>query len=135
MKTIKQVADELGVSKDKVKYQVGKLPDIHRVKVGNITYLTDDGLLRILELMAGSLPRNSPGKLPGEENELYKILKDELAAKNALIAEQQQTIRELTDSLKAAQALHAGTIQKQLSDGRGFLSWFRSKKKEEEQHN
>lgn len=42
-KTIKQIADELGVSKDRVKYLVKKLPSEWVEKRGNITYIKDDG--------------------------------------------------------------------------------------------
>jgi len=92
MKTIKQLADELGFSKDKVKYQVGKLPENYLVKVGKVTHLTDDGILKIKEILLGKSTGNLPGKnqevthfLPGEDNELYKILKAELASKNEQI--------------------------------------------------
>jgi len=93
MKTIKQVADELGVSKDKVKYQVGKLSSDYLVKTGQVTYLTDDAVLKVREVMLGKISKKSPSKnqeilhfLPGEENELYKILKAELASKNEQIS-------------------------------------------------
>jgi len=92
MKTIKQLADEIGVSKDKVKYQVGKLPENYLVKVGKITHITNDGMLKIKETLLGKNEGNSPGKnreithfSPSEENELYKILKAELSFKNELI--------------------------------------------------
>jgi hypothetical protein len=56
---------------------------------------------------------------------MISMLQGELDAKNKLIDEQQQTINKLTDSLaaaqqtaQAAQALHAGTMQKQLSGSR-----------------
>lgn len=42
-KTIKQIADELGVSKDRVKYLVKKLPSEWVGKRGNITYINDEG--------------------------------------------------------------------------------------------
>ena len=59
-----------------------------------------------------------------------ELLKAELAAKNSQILAQQETISKLTTALEnataglnAAQALHAATIQKQLTDGRqGFWS-------------
>jgi len=92
MKTIKQLADEIGVSKDKVKYQVGKLPENYLVKVGKITHITDDGILKIKEILLGKSEGNLPSKnqeithfLLGENNELYKTLKAELASKNEQI--------------------------------------------------
>jgi len=163
MKTIKQIADELGVSKDKVKYQVRKLPDNCLVKVGNIIYLTDDGCLKTKEIMQDKNMKDSPGNYPvitrnslEEENELYIILKAELELKNKQIETLQadlaservhnrEQIEKLTAALvtaqqsaHAAQALHAGTMQKHLiSDetvdaekpkSNGFLSRFFSKK-------
>jgi len=93
MKTIKQLADELGVSKDKVKYQVGKLPSSYLVKVGNITHLTNEGILKIKEILLGKdmgkLLGNYSDKTgefyPQEEKELYQILKQELQSKNEQI--------------------------------------------------
>ena len=92
MKTIKQLADEIGESKDKVKYQVGKLPSNYLVKVGKVTHLTDEGIAKIKEIMMGKKAGNQLGKnretthfLPSEENQLYKILNAELEAKNKLI--------------------------------------------------
>ena len=54
MRTIKQIADEIGVSKDKVKYQVRKLPSYCLVKEGNITHVTDDGVAIVKGLLLGN---------------------------------------------------------------------------------
>jgi DNA-binding Lrp family transcriptional regulator len=53
MKTIRQIADEIGVSKDKVRYQVRKLPSHCIDKVGNITYITDGGMAILQGLLLG----------------------------------------------------------------------------------
>ncbi len=50
MKTIKQVADELGIKKDKVKYQVGKLPSNLLVKKGNTLYIKNNGIKRLYDI-------------------------------------------------------------------------------------
>ncbi len=50
MKTIKQIADELGIKKDKVKYQVGKLPSNLLVKKGNTLYIKNNGIKRLYEI-------------------------------------------------------------------------------------
>jgi len=99
VKTIRQIADEIGESKDKVKYQVGKLPSNYLVKVGKITHVTDDGIAKIKEIMVGKGVGNSLGKnreithfLPSEENQLYKILNTELEAKNKLIIALQEEL-------------------------------------------
>ena len=57
MKTIKQVADELGVSKEKVRYRVRNLPSECVEKRGKITYLTDGGAAIIQGFLTGE-PRN-----------------------------------------------------------------------------
>jgi DNA-binding Lrp family transcriptional regulator len=148
MKTIKQIADEIGMSKDRVKYQVRKLSSEHIQKKDNITYVNDSGVLRLYELLGkktgnfmGDLPIKS-GKLPTDlptENPLYEMLRNELEVKNKLIedmradhssaleslynelaAERQhnrEQIADLTAALVSAQALHAGTIQQQLTGG------------------
>ncbi len=50
MKTIKQIADELGIKKDKVKYQVGKLPSNLLVKKGNTLYIKNNGIKRLYDI-------------------------------------------------------------------------------------
>ena len=75
--TIKELADELGVSKDKVKYQVRKLPSDYLVKKNNITYLTDTGIWHVKTLLgkkSGELPRELPSKLPTEEEKKIREL-------------------------------------------------------------
>lgn len=72
--TIKQLADQLGVSKDKIKYQVRKLPSEYFFAVGNITHLTQEGIELISENIERTemftrvktdLPSGESGKLPG----------------------------------------------------------------------
>lgn len=60
MKTLKQIADELGVSKDKVKYRVRNLPSNCIVKQGNITYITDAGIPILSGLLLGNAVNFSP---------------------------------------------------------------------------
>jgi len=134
MKTIKQIADEIGASKQAVQKRVAReplctslYPYLH-TKDGT-KYIDEAGekiikkafnktvsaSMSIDESIDASIDK-SDGK-----NELYKILKTELESKNAQIAEQQRTINKLMDRLadaqqsgQAAQILHAGTIQKHL---------------------
>jgi DNA-binding transcriptional regulator LsrR (DeoR family) len=124
MKTIKQLADELGVSKDKVKYQVGKLPGNYMVKIGNITHLTDDGSALLRDLLVGKSAGNTQEKGGEITRQLVEMLQHELNSKNTLITEQQQTIVGLLARLEdaqrsgmAAQALLGGTMQARLVDG------------------
>lgn len=79
--TIKELADELGVSKDKVKYQVRKLPSYYLVKKGNITYLTEQGIWHIKNLMGkktGNFPSSLPTELPTQEGEKIKALESRI---------------------------------------------------------
>lgn len=139
-KTIKQIADELGVSKQTVyKRYKGKL---HTV-VAPYVY-TEQGVLYVLEqgetLIKSDFSEDdrSNGAYTGAHTEhsngapenqaLYAILKEELAAKNAQIEklqadleEERKHSREMSDKLAQladqAQKLHAGTIQQQLPEG------------------
>lgn len=52
-KTIKELADELGLSKDKVKYQTRKLPSGLTTKKNGVTYLTKDAISIIKSNLVG----------------------------------------------------------------------------------
>lgn len=61
-KTIKQVADELGVSKDKIKYQVGKLPSNYLDKLpSGIITINADGI-RVISEHLGKITHLLPRK-------------------------------------------------------------------------
>lgn len=142
MKTIKQIADEIGVSKQAVFYRIKKPPLSDSLQ----PFITiDEGVVKVsldgetFIKQAFRFDRKEPAshvKEPLTET-LIDMLKLELEAKNRQIeakdvhiSEQQSIIKdltsiistkdnqilELTQSLNAAQALHAGTIQKQLTD-------------------
>ena len=140
-KTIKQVADELGVSKDRVKYLVKKLPSEWVNKRGKITYLNSEGTQHIYALL-GKNRVNSPvevGKSGDDSPPLSPVievlqatintLQEQLNVKDEQIRGQQAQIEQLTKALQqqtaaaenttaaltAAQALHAGTIQERLT--------------------
>ena len=135
MKTIKQIADELGISKDKVKYQVGKLPREMVVKSKEITYLTDKGIQTVTDILVGKTTGELPSKLPGEfptkNNEpiitlLEKnlnILQEQLKEKDKQLDNKDKQIEELNSRLSEtmsilnnSQLLHGGTIQQQLTN-------------------
>lgn len=65
--TIKEVTDELGISKDKVKYQVRKLT----VKKSGVTYLDNKALSIIKDNLQGSViqieNKNSPSDFLWEQ--------------------------------------------------------------------
>lgn len=124
MNTIKQIADDLGVSKQAVRRYVNKLPptevstDEHRAIVISVA-----GTRIIKEAINKHTTNVTTNKVVTVDT-IVTILQNELDEKNTLIKAQQQTISELTTalenttaSLHAAQALHAGTIQKQLTEG------------------
>ncbi|MGM0123072.1 hypothetical protein IGI37_000438 [Enterococcus sp. AZ194] len=101
--TIKELADELGVSKDKVKYRVRKLPSEFTYKEGNVTYLTKTAVSKIKSEFGGEsaekVPSESPGNLPNEypaENTDY--LKE-------IIGKKDEQIHQLQEMLKTQQKL------------------------------
>ena len=126
-KTIKQLADELGVSKTAIrKYMTEDFRAAHTAIIaGNIIEISDDGC----ELIAVSLrkPQKSTENNVSEAQETQDLrseiafLREQLTAKDEQLAAKDRQIETLTSalenttaSLKTAQALHAGTIQQQL---------------------
>lgn len=132
MKTIKEIADALGVDKQRVYRYIKKhrISEAHQ-EAGVMWY---DEVAETLIIQHFS-EIGAQGEAHHEAHQtvspdavidtVIAMLQAELDAKNRLISTQQQNISELTAalenttaSLHAAQALHAGTMQKQLSDGR-----------------
>jgi len=120
MKTIKELADELGITKDKVKYQVGKLPGEYLVKKGNITYLKKSAETRLREVLVGNLPREKSGNF-GEFSHLITHLEDE----NNFLRQQLQRTTEMLDQ---EQKLHAMSQQKVLMLETKKKGFFRKRK-------
>lgn len=123
MKTIKQLADELGINKDKVKYQVGKLPGEYLVKKGNITYLKKAAETRIREIFVGNLPKEKLGK-----NEEFTHLITHLEDENKFLRQQ---LERTTEMLDQEQKLHAMSQQKVLmleASKKGIFKRFSLKK-------
>ena len=140
MKTIRQIADEIGVSKQAVyKRYKGKLytacaPYAHTVQ--GVLYLSEQAETLIKQdflqndCSNGAHPERSIGAVPEQSQEAGMVavlqatidtLQGQLEVKDRQIEQQAQTITRLTDALAAAQqtaaaaqALHAGTIQQQL---------------------
>ena len=123
MKTIKQIADELGLDKQKVYRYVRKnhISDAHQK--GNVMYCDDVvETLIIQHFVNNKLHQKSHHEVHQTTSSdavidvVIAMLKTELDAKNKLIEEQQQTINKLTDTLASAQRttqaeqlLHADT--------------------------
>jgi len=136
MKTIRQMADELGVSKQAISKRLSQLPPtIATTNERGVKLINTKGeeLLRksiqpTKTRLATTLPPTD-NQLPptiSENTEFYAIFKAELDAKNKLIDEQQQTINRLTialenttTSVQTAQLLHGGTLKNQLTDNGG----------------
>lgn len=132
MKTIKQVADSIGASKQAVYKRVrGSLhtdiaPYLHTVD--GVLYVDEAGEAVISKVFEKTAPhtQGAYGSADAPHTtdtppDVVQALIGQLDAKDKLISEQQTSIRELTAalenttaSLHAAQALHAGTMQKQL---------------------
>jgi len=142
-KTIKQIADELGVSKQAVHQRIKREPLLSNVHpftstIDGVIYIGVDGE-KLIKQAFFSHTVNQKINVDGnevstlttsihEQNQLYEILQNELRAKNEQItslqnelATERQHSREQADKLAAlaetAQRLHAGTIQNQLTDG------------------
>lgn len=144
-KTIKQIADEIGVSKQTVyKRYKGKLhtvcaPYAHTEQ--GVLYLSEQAETLIKQDFLkddrsnGAHTERSIGAVPEQSQEAgvvavlqatIDMLQGQLAVKDRQIEELNARLAEVSSALLAAQqtaataqALHAGTIKQQLSDGSG----------------
>jgi hypothetical protein len=149
MKTIRQIADEIGVSKQAVQKRIAREPlktciQEHTFIKDGIKYIVEDGYNHILQAFEKSMYTRvhrdvdidaSIDEKSAVYSEMVDILKQQvedlkadkvaLQGKNdelhAELAAERQYSREqiatLTAALVSEQALHAGTIQKQLGGG------------------
>ena len=133
-KTIKQLADELGCSKTAIRKKMDSFPDFRE----NHTETTANGVITIspegckliaetLQITANQSPQTAEITIPLE---VWRTLQAQLEEKTQqleskdlqLFGLQKQNealtkaLENTTSSLKASQALHAGTIQKQLQE-------------------
>lgn len=141
--TVKQLAEELGVSKPTISKAISDLGlqgNLH--KIGN-RFILEETEIQAIKSQITQTPRppepqetetDTEKQSEKTETETEKtlisllesqitILSQQLAVKDGQIAAQQEQIRTLTESLRdtttalaAAQALHAGTIKQQLTD-------------------
>jgi predicted transcriptional regulator len=132
MKTIKQIADEFGVTKDTIKHRVKNLPDMFKATQRGIIYITLDGIMLLRESVLGVKPGlhlgeptksgvNPPMHPPQESPAVIAVietLREELEVKNRQIEAMNLQISDLTTALttaqqtaSTAQALHAGTMK------------------------
>lgn len=113
MKTIKELADELGVNKNKVKYQTGKLTGNLLVKKNGIIYLTDEAVSTVVKELTGEKYRLKIDELTTDYllNELDKknrIINQLLTSQDNLqkLLDQEQQLHQLTHAqLKDKQVL------------------------------
>lgn len=127
MKTIKEIADEIGVSKTAVRNHL--TDDFRKTYVHwvcGVIHIDKDGEKLIKSEFVDDKEKETPqttlqsnfAVVCGEDSILIDELREQLHIKDKQILEQQESIRELTralenttKSLQAAQALHAGTMQ------------------------
>ena len=142
MKTIKELADELNIDKQRV-YRYVKKNCINEVyQQDGIMYISEAiELLIKQQFKTSNVSSNSP---QGAFNDtVIDMLKKELDIKNRQISELQKSLNDTTEALRftseslhAAQALHAGTIKQQIVEsleteespkGNGFFGFLRRK--------
>lgn len=137
MKTIKELADELGVSKTAIrKYMTQEFREAHtQTTTGNIIEIDEDGCKLLAETIkkpqetgGNQFPKTSANtglqeeiaflrsQLEAKDHQLEA--KDrQLESKDAQIASLTAALENTTASLQAAQALHAGTMKEMLPEG------------------
>jgi len=129
MKTIKQIADEIGVSKQRVYRYIRKnhISEAHHEAV--IMWYDETAEKQITQYFRGQHHISEAHHDANQSTSLDTViilLQKELDIKNEQIKDLNARLSETTTALLAAQQsaqaeqmLHAGTIQKQLTDGSG----------------
>lgn len=112
--TIKELADELGVSKDKIKYRVGKLPSNYLVKKNGVTYLKSEGIQAIREQVGGNSPVNSLGNYPPftQYDKVVDLLEKELDVLRKQLEEKDKQLEQAHKLIDQEQQLRMVTEQK-----------------------
>lgn len=125
MKTIKQLAEELGISKQKV-YRYIKKNCINEALLRNGMMYYDEAVENLLKMeflknVISSKVHHEAFQTASNDAGMMQFLKLQLQVKDQQIEQLQDQISQLTMALenttaglKAAQALHAGTIQQQI---------------------
>lgn len=127
--SIKEIADTVGVSKTAVRKKIEKLGlQTEFLKNGNKITVDENVAKQIITAFDRPTENKTQTEFANQnDNEFSKvveILQAELESKNKQLASKDRQIEDLTRalenttaSLQAEQALHAGTMQKQLSSG------------------
>ena len=135
MKTIKMLANELGIDKQKVYRYIKKHNISEAHQNGGALYYNETVEAEIKQYFFKEAVSNEVYQNTSEAyrstssdtviNEIISMLKDELAAKNKLIDEQQQTIKELTASIKiqaeSINAAHHNELAETIIDSQTML--------------
>ena len=135
MKTIRQIADEIGVSKTAVSKQIANLGLRSGLRKNGNQFAIDEHQEALIKRAFSEKSQTEIENQTQTENRevgdlvcvlqaTIDTLQGQLEVKDRQIEQQAQTITRLTDALAAAQqtaaaaqALHAGTIQQQLLTG------------------
>lgn len=135
-KTIKQIADELGVSKTAIRNLMGedfRAKYVQTDRKGVLTISPDgcklisESFRKVPQTTANQFPESTANQVSGDMTALLQTtiqaLREQLEVKDKQLAEKDRQIADLTatvraqaDSLQAAQALHAGTMQQMLPE-------------------
>lgn len=135
-KTIKQLADELGVSKTAIRNLMGddfRAKYVQTDRKGVLTISPDgckliaESFRKVPQTTANQFVESTANQVSGDMTALLQAtieaLREQLAVKDKQLAEKDRQIADLTatvraqaDSLQAAQALHAGTMQQMLPE-------------------
>lgn len=133
MKTIKQIADEIGVTKQAVSRRVAQLPTTEVSTTANGTKLISiDGerILRdLIKSTANTLPPTEPPTVDSVATNIIKLLQDNLKLLQEQLEEKDRQIKDLNETIKIqAQSINAdrhkelaGTLQGKLTDGQQGL--------------
>lgn len=117
MKTIKEIANSVGINKQKV-YRYIKNNHINGVhQKSNVMYCDETAEKAIIQHFSKHATSNEVHQCTSNDvmfDVVINMLKSELEIKNKQIAELTSALENTTESLKAAQALHIGTMQQAL---------------------
>lgn len=120
--SIKDIADKVGVSKTAVNKKIANLGlQTKLVKNGNRFVVDENTAKQIIQAFSESDNQTKTQTEFANQNDnqfakVIEILQSELESKNKQIEDLTRALEHTTASLNAEQALHAGTMQKQLTD-------------------
>ena len=90
-KTLTQLANELGVSRDKIIYRYKKLPEDHYYKENNTIYIKENGVQRIIDELGEDINEETP------QHEVSSPINDYLIEQLAKKDEQIEQLQKLID--------------------------------------